>query len=373
LLEPWREYLLVRGLELPEESTVATNYEALAHLLMNPDASTPKEMVDALYYINETASVETMDALLDQAKSSRIDIEHDPQTTVADVAIQMWLAAPEMLRERHAEVFAFRQKNFLYYGGAQGKRRLFAAIGDELRHQIEAELDDWFVEHRRGRGCRIFFFHHGDKVWILVRHGLPMRREASHGEEGQSSTEFYRPQQHDVLIYDSESDELGVHANTKGEIKLYLACLGRHLFNDKDHFPSVDKFSLDPLISHGANSLLCEDVEGLEAIRMVEYRRYWGGPHKEIEIRKSSDVFASLADRGLKLGSKGRLIGAVFKVKFTDSSKERSVTIRPPGIAKYERDQDSELIELWMKSRGFMPRRSPEKDDEAPTAVLESA
>src|SRR5439155_2650839 len=47
----------------------------------------------------------------------------DPQTTVADVAIQTWLAAPDMLRERHAEVFAFRQKNFLYYGGAQGKRR----------------------------------------------------------------------------------------------------------------------------------------------------------------------------------------------------------------------------------------------------------
>ena len=155
---------------------------------MDPDASVPKEMVDALYYVHETASEEDMDALLDLAKSRSVKVEHDPRTTVADVAIQMWLAAPDMLREHHAEAIAFRQKNFLYYGGAHGEKRAFPTVDNELRLQIEAALDDWFEEHKRGRGCRIFLFPHGKKVWILIRHGLPMRREASHQDDGKSST-----------------------------------------------------------------------------------------------------------------------------------------------------------------------------------------
>lgn len=88
---------------------------------MDPDASVPKEMVDALYYVHETASAEDMDALLDLAKSRGVKVAHDPRTTVTDVAIQMWLAAPDMLRERHAEAIALRQKNFLYYGGGNAR------------------------------------------------------------------------------------------------------------------------------------------------------------------------------------------------------------------------------------------------------------
>jgi hypothetical protein len=372
-LNPWREYLAGRGLDFPTNGSGEIDCDALAHILIDPDASVPKDMVDALYYVHETSSDEDMDALLDLAKSRNVKIEHDPRTTVADVAIQMWLAAPDILREHHAEAIAFRQKNFLYYGGAHGEKRAFPTVDKDLRLQIEAELDDWFEEHKRGRGCHIFLFPHGKKVWILIRHGLPMRREASHQEDGKSSTEFYRPQQHDVLIYDTASDELGVHANTKGETKLYLACFGRLVFGDEEYFPPADKFSLDPLIEDGAKSLLCEDVEGLEESRLVEYRRYWGGAQKEIEIRKASDIFAALAARGQELGSKGRLIGAAFKVKFADSSKERSLTIRPPGNAKYERNEDSELIEVWLANRGFILEPEADgNDDESPTPVLES-
>jgi hypothetical protein len=373
-LNPWREYFSNRGLNFPDTGVDTIDCDALAHILMDPDSRVPKDMVDALYYVHETASDEDMDALLELARSRKVQIEKDPRTTVTDVAIQMWLAAPDLLQERHAESIAFRHTNFLYYGGAHRKNRKFPMLNDDLRVEIETALDDWFEEHKRGRGCRIFLFPHGCKVWILIRHGLPMRREPSHQEDGKSATEFFRPQQHDVLIYDTSSDEMAVHANTKGEIKLYLACFGRLVFGDKDYFPRADKFSLAPLIDYGAQSLLCEDVDGLENIRLIEYRRYWGGAQNEIEIRKASDVFAALAGRQQQLGWKGRLVGAVFKVKFIDSTKERTVTIRPPGNARYERNEDSELIEVWLANRGFILDTLAEgDDDEAATQVLESA
>jgi hypothetical protein len=374
LLHPWRDYLIARGIEFPINGSSELDCDALALVLLAPDAGVPKDMVNALYYVNETASEEDMDALLDLAKSRGVEIEHDPGTTVADVSIQVWLAAPDLVRERHAESIAFRQKDFLYYAGAHGKKRAFPTIDDQLRLQIESELDEWFEKHRRGRGCHFFLFPNRGKVWILIRHGMPLRREASHHDDGHSSSEVYRPQQHDVLIYDTSSDELGVHAPTKSEIRLYLTCFGRLVFGDETYFPPADKFSLNPLIVDGANSLLCEDVEGLRRIRLVEYRRYWGGAHKEIEIRKASDIFAALAARGQELGSFGRLIGATFKVKFTDAPKERSLTIRPPGNAKYERNEDSELIEIWLARRGFILKpKAEDDDDETPSAVVEGA
>jgi hypothetical protein len=373
-LKPWRDYLSSRGLDFPVNGAGGVDCDALAHILIDPDATVPKDMIGALYCIDETASTEDMEALLDIAKSRGVDLEDDPGTTVADVAIQMWLAAPDILQEHHAETIAFRQKNFLYYGGTHGGKRTFPVVSDELRQRMEAMLDDWFEEHRRGRGCRIFLFAHEEKVWILIRHGMPMRREASHQEDGKSTTEFYRPEQHDVLIYDSSSDELAVHANTQGEIKLYLRCFGLHVFGDEGYFPPSDKFTLNPLIEDGANSLLCEDVDGLEEFRLIEYRRYWGGAYKDIEIRKSSDIFASLASRGQQLTAGGRLVSGTFKAKFADSPKERSVTIRPPRNAKYERNEDSELIDVLLAKRGFIVEPKVEGDDpEAPSAVLEVA
>lgn len=161
---------------------------------------------------------------------------------------------------------------------------------------------------------------------MLVRHGLPMRREASHSESGDGAIEFYRPQQHDVLIYDPAVDELGVHAATKGEVRLYCASLGRYLFADAEHFPSDDKYSLDPLIELGSDALACEDVAGLKEVRLVELRRYWGGTYKDFETRKATDLFAALQARDRTLVRGGRLVSAARSWMPT-APKERATSI----------------------------------------------
>jgi hypothetical protein len=200
-----------------------------------------------------------------------------------------------------------------------------------------------------------------------------MRREASHQEDGRSSIEFYRPEQHDVMFYDTEHDELAVHADTKRQIQAYLRSFGLLLFGDEDYFPPADKFTLEPLFKAGPDCLLCEDVEGLEKVRFVEYRRAWGGAHQDIESWKSEDVFAGLAAAGRKLGPQGRLVSATFKVKFVGSTKERSVTIRPPRSARYERNEDSEVIERWLACRGFILETDAEVGNAQPIQGVERA
>jgi hypothetical protein len=373
-LAPWRAHLEGRGMTWPADGSGEIDREALSLALMDGNHVVPTDLIDSLYYVYDTASEEHMDALIDHARLRGLVLGRDLLTTTADIAIQIWLADPDMLREQHAQAVALRQKDFLYYGGAHGGRREFPTLHGDLKRKLEETLDDWFEEHRRGRGSRVFTFPHRKKIWILVRHGRSMRREAAHRDDGQSASAFYRPQQDDVLIYDTSSDEIGVHATSKGETRLYLSVFGRLLFASEDYFPPFDKFTLDPLVENGAGSLLCEDVDGLEEIRLVEYRRFWGGAHSEMEIRKASDIFAALAARGQELSSKGRLVGADFKVKFKDAPKERSVKIRPPRNARYERNEDSELIEVWLAKRGFiLDPKADSDDDDAPSAVLASA
>jgi hypothetical protein len=368
---PWNDYLRERGFEFPSDAREELDFAALAAVLMTPTHATPRDMIDALYYVHETASDEDMDELIAAVRHEGIQIDRDQTVTPADVAIDVWLAAPDILQDRHAEVVARKQKNFEYFGPTPPRPLAFPLIGQPRRRQIETALDNWFEDHRRGRGCRLFVFRHSPLVWILVRHGLPMRREAAHQDDGKATTEFYRPQQHDVLLYDERNGEIGIHSNTKGECKLYLAILGDFLFGNSDHFPPAAKFTLDPLVEDGSDALNVEDIAEISAVRLVEYRRYWGGAQKEIEVRRAEDIFAALDARHAGGLAGGRLIAATFKVRFHGTSKERSVTIRPPGIARFERDEDSELIEAWLRQRGLIQQHESADDDEAATAVVE--
>jgi hypothetical protein len=361
-LKPYNDYLARRGSMLPAGSDDEIDYESLANILIHPDDSVPRQMVDALFFVHGMADAEQMDELLGSAKQLQLPLEHDQESSPADVAVQIWLLAPDLLQEKHAEAAAIRQRNFAYFAGRSGKPRGFPQAGPEELRALEASLDAWFLEHRRGDGSRVFVFDHGRKVWILIRHGMPFKREGS-VKAGKSSSEYYRPEIHDVLIYDTEVDDIGVHAGTRGERDLYLKLIGLHLFDDTEYFPQADKFTLDPLIEHGRAALRCDDVRGLDGVLLTEFHRYWGGNFKSIEIRKATDIFGALDDRHHLLAG-GRATGAVFRIKFTGTKRPRSVTVRPPNMAKYDRDDDSDVVETWLALRGFIKSTAAEEQDE---------
>jgi hypothetical protein len=292
-LSPWRDYFQARGLDLAAASTDDMPLDEIAHILMNPDASVSDDMVDALYYVHETATNEGMEELLERAESAGIKIDTDHEVSTADVCVQIWLAQPMLLQRQHAETVAFKRANFMYFAGPRPRNAppTVPTISNEAATTMQDRMDAWFEVKRRGRNCRIFAFPRGEKIWILVQHGMPMRREGKHQDEGESGIAFYRPQQHDVLIYDSAADEIGVNASTKGERELYLTTFGEVLFGSDEYFDLSERYSLDPLRELGPDALAHEDIEGLAGVRLVEFGRRWPGNIPELEIRKSVDLF----------------------------------------------------------------------------------
>jgi hypothetical protein len=370
-LDPWKAYFTARGIDLSAVDVDDMPLDNIAHVLMNPDVTVPEDMVNALYYVDETASHDTMEQLLDRAAAAGIDIDDDTETSAADVAVQIWLAQPMLLQRQHAEAVAFARSNFMYFAGSGGAGADLPEMRDAQRILMQNRMDGWFEKKRRGRACGIFAFPRGSKIWFLVRHGLPMRREGKHLDDGEGGIAFYRPQQHDVLIYDAETDEMGVNASTKGERTLYLEVIGEVLFGDENYFNSSERFTLEPLREVGPDSLACEDIEGIARVRLVEFGRFWGGSQNDIEIRKADDLYKSFGDSWPTRLAGGKLTYAVFKVAFEGSRRERKVTVRPANIARYERDSDTDVIDVWLKARGFC--RPPADEDDADNALLEVA
>ena len=348
LLRPYQAYFAQRGLAL---DGVELNHELLAHTLLTPDDQLPLDLVTTLYYVNEMATEEGMDALLSAAAAAGVALEGD-HVSPADVAAQVWLKSPDLLERKHAERIFTNRRSFEYFQARECPGRELRPSAGALE-AMESALDSWFDAKKRGRGCRVFAYPRDGGMSFLIRHGDPFRREGSL-KDRKSSSVYYRPERHDVVTYHQALGELRVNADPKAVKDEYRAAFGRYLFGDEEYFPGTSKYTLEPLRQEGKTALACTDVEGIEWVRLTEIRYLWGGSYHETEIRKADDLFAAMEGRGAHIPSRARLIGATFLMKFADAKVPRSVSLYPSNIIKFTRDSDGALVERWLSQRGFI-------------------
>jgi hypothetical protein len=323
----------------------------------------PSYLVDSLYTIHEMSDHNGMDSILDafEDREDELDIgdEHEP----ADVAVQAWLADREQLDALHNQHYLTRPRSFLYFGcdGASGE---FMPPSEEQLRALETRLDDWYARKKRGRGCRVFAYPKDGECWFLVRHGLPCRREGA-VVDGESTSVFYRPQKHDVVVYDSVAGELRMNCCGVRELEEFRKGFGLYLFGNEDRFPGQAKYTLRPLVEDGRDSVTCSDIDGIDEVTLREVEvLYRGRPWQKI-TRKSDDVFALVeAERFRWPTNMECLTKAGFEVKFSDSNKTRRISLFPPNKAQYTRDEDSELVEQWLRARRFLDEEQSDEEDD---------
>ena len=127
LFDLWPDYLPSRGLSLvdyPEEFP----FEKLSGVLMTPNDNTPAELIDALYFIDESATDYGLEDLLEIAKTQEIHLGSADKMTPADVAVRIWLAKPQVLKDTHARAVVFNQKRFVYFGGGADEPKKFPEV-----------------------------------------------------------------------------------------------------------------------------------------------------------------------------------------------------------------------------------------------------
>lgn len=369
-LEPHRIYLAGRGFSFPTDPALDFPHEELSSLLMQYDENIPDSLVNGLFYIDEVASNEPLEEMMDRAKDAGITLTVTGKSTPADVATQIWNAKPDLLVERTVRNLAFQKSSFMYFLGKIARTRALPATPDPQLKMLETLMDPWFVSKQRGKGTRVFAFPRTDKVWLLIRHGMPMIREGKHEDDGSAGVAFYRPQRHDVVIYDADQDVLAVNADTKGARTLYRESIGLVLFGDKDYFGESEIFTLAPIRDDGADCLVSSDIDGIERVRLREVVRILPGRIPITETMRASDLFAALGDQAEARLRYGSIIAAKFGVLFDGARQERIVSVSM-GSARYDRDTDAPAVEAWFEARGFYASDNRDDRDDAVDEVLD--
>lgn len=368
-LQPHEAFFSGRGFALTD--TDAFDYDELASILMSPAEDTPEGLMDALFFVDEMSVHTLFDDLVHEAEAADVDLGPTDETTAADVTIRVWLADPDVLQQLHAERFLTKAKSFQSFLSVSSDLPKVRKPSAAKLRALEEDLNDWFETKKRGRGTRVFAYFRDGFIWFLVRHGEPYKREGTL-QNGAPSSIFFRPEKFDVLNYNHELGELAIHAGTKGEKKAYCELFGKHIFGSREFFDVEGrggKYTLAPIREVGRACLVCTDVAGIEYVQLAELHIRHDSHQYHVEKQTATDVFQALEDIGRSIPESGALVKASFRVKFKNAVRPRTVVIRPPHVAIFDRESDSDLLNEWMTKRGFIRVTRAAIDDQPDTAL----
>lgn len=362
------EELSAQGLKLPAADAPDDSYfTELSQVTLSPDAL-PDNMIEALFTIEEMANDEGHERLQMAAQQAGLELKLGDDSSFGDVAVQVYLANPDLLAEKHNEQRLIRLATFEYHGASRtgdheegaDKDESFAVPSDRTLELLTADFDAWFAKNNRGeQTAHIEVCPIDGEIWFLIRHGDAFARTAK-VERKKTEVLHFRPAKDDVVVYSPRRDELRIHAGTKGEKELYRTAFGTRLFGDDNYFSERKTYTLEPLRTLGLDALDVTGIAGVNKIVLRELEVAYDNGHDEVVIRKADDLFAAAADapfERLAIPASGRLVRASFDFHFTDSKKPRKVQVKQSNTLKLGRHCDARAVHEWLGQREF--RASP--------------
>lgn len=352
-LKPSERYLNECGLWVRAADPESLDLDRLGRVFMELRAGMPEELVQSLFLISEMATPAGLDDILAEAERRGLELGLGAKPTPADAAMRLWLKDPGLLESLHHCQEMGRPRAFQYFSTAPEAPPPFADPAPGQITALEERLSKFYLAWKRGPGTRVFVYRQPREWWFVVRHGAACRREPAL-EEGRPTSVFYRPQKHDVLVYDADRGEMRVHCCAARERRILLRHFGVCLFGDANHFPGTAKYTLAPLVRHGRDCLACRDVPGIERVSLVEVEFYFREEPWRRVIQRADDIFA-LVERGqMRWPDRTEAIArATFEFQFRRPRRPRRLTIIPCNKALYVRETDGALLERWMQARAF--------------------
>jgi hypothetical protein len=363
IVRPAAEVLAEKGFTLPEANE-SLDYRALAASLAEPD-SRINDLAEALFLIRNVGVDERFDELREVA--GNLNVRIDPLDSVADIAARIYLAEPQaLIRLDRANLYRRRRRfeSFVTRDACQlSPEQMLTDVSG-----LEGELSDWFVSTKRGRRCTVTRIACPGELRFLVQHGEPYTRRAS-CDDDHSGAVFYRPEQTDFVAFDFTYNELRINARHIREVKVYRRLFSLHLFDDEGFLVYAEKYTLEPLRSHGRAALEWRDIDGVEEVALEELECFWPGPYSHRDRTYATDVLAALSHRWRSVRATAELRMAKFGIKLRGERDPRSLRIKPRNVAEYSHGEEGEVIEEWMRHRGFIRIGAAAIDDETEAFV----
>ncbi len=357
LLEPSADYLQSKQLHLSKDVPHEEYVQKLAEMFASPDADTPSSLLDALHVVNGLTGRATIDLLFDQIDGLMDAFQNEEDPFPGDVAIEAFLRDRDRAERMLSHHSARARRAFMSFQSRYSTPPQLVEDLAEGTQSLTRDLDHWFYRRGCGRGASAHCSQNEGSLFVFVSHGTPMRR-LDVLDSGLRDSLICRPIKDDIAVFDKLLGELRINAETVPQREIYRRLIGKHMFGDEEMFPPGEKYTLDPLLEYGEASLSVSMIEELTSAECHSVKMLLPGHKPEELTSRRQDVLEVLEERIDWLERQGyedvRLTEAKFSLSFAASRRSRVVTVKPPNVAIYSRDGDSEVVERFLRDRGFI-------------------
>lgn len=362
LLERYQAEFTAGNVVLPDPNLEDREYYAALSKLSASQPGLPDNFFEALHSIEALANPEGKRRLLRAVEQAGVQVERIQTATLADIAVQVLLAAPSLFARQHDETRIAALSTFEYHGSSEpvDRRAKFTGPTAEEVGHMKSDFDTWLEEERDGeeRVTEIETHEMDGEHCFLIRRGDSFLRLPTVDGSG-FSVRHLRPARDVVVVYNPERDELRIHGKTAGEKNKLRQLFGERLFGNPDHFAVRKEFTLKPLREDGPDALAVTRGQGIDRIVLTEIE-VWSDDDFDASVRtKATDLFAYAEANHLEaVPRRGKLAMAGFEVYFTGQTKPRMVYVRDGRKLRLTRHCDAPAVHRWLSAHGF---RSPEE------------
>lgn len=360
-LAPFADYLATRGIEIPPGPIDEESREQIRRVLRQPDDDTPRALLKTAHFVNDLCTENCMEKLLDRIEGLAEKFEDEETSTIADVALEAFLhhrdEAEDILRWERVQ----SRKSFQYFQAKADKVPELQLPLEPRRLAFQRHVSAYCIEKRCGPFTDVTIEETEALLRLLVSHGSPLKA-IKLVENGQPVDRHSRQRGEAMLELNKLAGELKINAATATRRQMYRAAFGECFFDDEDMFPDGEIWTAEPLLKHGAASLSTVDIPQLHHASLVSVKIAVNDGVPEYVTTERQALIDVLQERlalYATFPSDIRIIEARIALTFTDSNRVRMCTIKPPNVATFGRDGDADVIETFLRYRGFVRGIAP--------------
>ncbi|MCP5524109.1 MAG: hypothetical protein H7A46_21435 [Verrucomicrobiales bacterium] len=354
-------------MSLPEDPDGKNlDYDAVRHACMV--GNIPAELDEVLFLVSILGNKRGQAQIEKEARfrKRRLDFSLDG-VSCPDFAMKVWLhnwpENKDLLEASYARGRIFGKSSYLYNPMIRDFRDAYQAPTPERLAEATKELEDYFANQEElGRGTNILLYEYPKELWFLVRYPGQVERHEAVDDEGNPSSQVFRPEEYDAIVYHKVYGDLRLNTNRARDHVRYRVVFGRLLFGHGNVFdPKTRMITLEPLLGESVGIFQCEDIEGLTGIEPVEVC-FSASKNIGMQIIWKAEPDVSLLHYN---SQDNRLLPpdahspqyAKFRYRLAHRKNWEKVTVHRGQSMTYERDGDCAVIEEWLRRRRFV--RSP--------------
>ena len=363
VLGKFPEYLKHKGLALPKEpDTKNLDYDKIRTACMDGDIIA--ELDDVLFFATILGNKDGWEKILNEADFRKVNFPFSPvNLTYADLAMKAWLhdwpANIDLLEQSYARVKIHNRSSYVYYPPLKDLRGKYKKPSKNLASTLTKKLSEHFIKQRLGKGTNVVMYDYEKEIWFLIRYPGQMERHPAIDDDGNATSQKFKPESYDAVVYHKEFSDLRLNTNRIKEHKVYRMAFGHTLLSTENAFdPATKVVTLEPLKGECLDIFNCKDIAGLSEIAPVEVNFCCSkAPGREIRWRAERDC--SLLDyhtqkKHLLPEDTHTVADAKFRYRLKDRTSYETVTVHTGRRLNYERDGDSVVIEQWLRKRKFI-------------------